>query len=147
MAPSTAPYLVASYNAPYRQLTICRAGNAGSRQVIPPRGVQMRPVDSFARAKALPVHCSDARGCVAPLATRLIRAVRFSWLRQFWYKGKSTPQGHRTAVQRQNITGEFNVDAELPYELRPRDFEMAMQDVYDFFFDVNQLVLGKGLHR
>lgn len=50
-------------------------------------------------------------------------------------------------MQRQHITGEFNPDAELPYELRLRDFEMAMQDVYDFLFDVNQLLLGKGLHR
>src|SRR6185312_11355948 len=27
------------------------------------------------------------------------------------------------------------------------DFEMAIQDVYDFFFDVNCLLLAKGLHR
>jgi hypothetical protein len=53
---------------------------------------------------------------------------------------------HRT-VDRQAIAGEFNTAAELPYELRLRDFEMAMQDVYDFFFDVNGLLLGKGLHR
>lgn len=32
----------------------------------------------------------------------------------------------------------FNADTELPYELRLRDFEMAMQDVYDFFFDVDR---------
>jgi hypothetical protein len=50
-------------------------------------------------------------------------------------------------VQRQNISGEFNAAAELPYELRLRDFEMAMHDVYDFFFDVNHLLLEKGLHR
>jgi hypothetical protein len=36
-------------------------------------------------------------------------------------------------VQRQTVTGEFNSSAELPYELRLRDFEMAMQDVCDFF--------------
>ncbi len=41
----------------------------------------------------------------------------------------------------------FNVDAALPFELRLKDFEIAMQDVYDFFFDVNTLLLGKGLHR
>ena len=35
----------------------------------------------------------------------------------------------------------------LPYELRLKDFEMAMQDVYDFFFDVNKLLQEKGLHR
>lgn len=31
----------------------------------------------------------------------------------------------------------FNPLASLPYELRIRDFESAMQDVYDFFYDVN----------
>ena len=50
-------------------------------------------------------------------------------------------------LKKQEITGEFNKAAVLPYELRLKDFEMAMQDVYDFFYDVNLLLLGKGLHR
>jgi hypothetical protein len=50
-------------------------------------------------------------------------------------------------LQHQTVEGEFNASAELPYELRLRDFEMAMQDVYDFFYDVNRLLLEKGLHR
>jgi hypothetical protein len=50
-------------------------------------------------------------------------------------------------VEHQKLTGMFNNKAELPYELRLRDFEMAMQDVYDFFYDVNVLLLEKGLHR
>jgi hypothetical protein len=41
----------------------------------------------------------------------------------------------------------FNRDAALPYELRLEDFQMAMQDVYDFFHDVNVLLSGKGLKR
>jgi len=41
----------------------------------------------------------------------------------------------------------FNPDAVLPYNLRLKDFELAMQDVYDFFFDVNMLLLGRGLER
>ncbi len=41
----------------------------------------------------------------------------------------------------------FNANATLPFSLRLKDFEIAMQDVYDFFFDVNTLLLGKGLHR
>ena len=41
----------------------------------------------------------------------------------------------------------FNKVAQLPYELRLRDFEMAMQDVYDFFFDVNSYLSMKGLQR
>jgi hypothetical protein len=41
----------------------------------------------------------------------------------------------------------FNKRAELPYELRLRDFEIAMQDVYDFFFDVNSGLVDRGLAR
>ena len=41
----------------------------------------------------------------------------------------------------------FNKEAELPFELRLEDFEMAMQDIYDFFFDVNKLLQEKGLQR
>jgi hypothetical protein len=41
----------------------------------------------------------------------------------------------------------FNREATLPFELRLMDFQAAMQDVYDFFYDVNVLLLGKGLQR
>lgn len=41
----------------------------------------------------------------------------------------------------------FNPAAVLPYELRIDDFALAMQDVYDFFFDVNTLLQSKGLQR
>lgn len=41
----------------------------------------------------------------------------------------------------------FNNEAALPYELRPQDFQMAMQDIYDFFYDVNSFLLRKGLQR
>ncbi len=41
----------------------------------------------------------------------------------------------------------FNPRATLPYELRLSDFEMAMQDVYDFFFDVNRGLVERGLER
>jgi hypothetical protein len=41
----------------------------------------------------------------------------------------------------------FNPEIILPYELRQQDFQMAMQDVYDFFFDVNSHLTGKGLQR
>lgn len=43
--------------------------------------------------------------------------------------------------------GKFNPAAILPYQLRLKDFEIAMQDVYDFFFDVNTHLVGKGLER
>jgi hypothetical protein len=41
----------------------------------------------------------------------------------------------------------FNPHAVLPYELRLLDFQTAMQDVYDFFRDVNALLTKKGLRR
>jgi hypothetical protein len=41
----------------------------------------------------------------------------------------------------------FNRKATLPFELRLRDFESAMQDVYDFFFDVNSGLVHRGLER
>ncbi|WP_201273291.1 hypothetical protein [Sinorhizobium meliloti] len=41
----------------------------------------------------------------------------------------------------------LNPNAVLPFELRLSDIENAMQDVYDFFHDVNSLLLAKGLQR
>jgi hypothetical protein len=41
----------------------------------------------------------------------------------------------------------FNPNATPPYELRPQDFQLAMQDVYDFFFDVNGHLTSRGLQR
>lgn len=49
----------------------------------------------------------------------------------------------RNMIQRER----FNPAAELPYELRVGDFEMAMQDVYDFFYDVNRGLVERGLER
>jgi hypothetical protein len=51
-------------------------------------------------------------------------------------------------VQRNVIdAGKFNAAARLPFELRLEDFRLAMQDVYDFFFDVNTGLVAKGLDR
>jgi len=44
-------------------------------------------------------------------------------------------------------TKKLNKEATLPYQLRLQDFQMAMQDVYDFFFDVNSFLAKKGLER
>ena len=41
----------------------------------------------------------------------------------------------------------FNPNPDLPFSLRVSDFEHAMQDIYDFFYDVNTLLSSKGLHR
>ncbi len=41
----------------------------------------------------------------------------------------------------------FNNDRSFPFGLRVNDFQMAMQDVYDFFFDVNEHLVRKGLAR
>jgi hypothetical protein len=50
-------------------------------------------------------------------------------------------------VKNQPDLTKFNRGANLPYELRAIDFQLAMQDVYDFFFDVNTLLTRKGLQR
>jgi hypothetical protein len=41
----------------------------------------------------------------------------------------------------------FNPAAQLPFQLRLEDFEIAMQDVYDLFYDVNTGLTEKGLER
>lgn len=41
----------------------------------------------------------------------------------------------------------LNKKARLPFELRLQDFTMAMQDVYDFFYDVNSHLTDRGLQR
>ncbi|MCG3181940.1 MAG: hypothetical protein BIFFINMI_04386 [Phycisphaerae bacterium] len=52
------------------------------------------------------------------------------------------------SIQRNRTdAGKFNPGAILPFELRLEDFQMAMQDVYDFFYDVNKLLIAKGLRR
>ena len=44
-------------------------------------------------------------------------------------------------------SSKFNRDAELPYMLRLEEFGLVMQDIYDFFFDVNTHLSGRGLKR
>lgn len=41
----------------------------------------------------------------------------------------------------------FNGEAVLPFQLRLDDFALAMQDVYDFFYDVNIGLVERGLER
>lgn len=41
----------------------------------------------------------------------------------------------------------FNPMPSLPFNLRIDDVALAMQDVYDFFFDVNSFLLDRGLPR
>ncbi len=51
-------------------------------------------------------------------------------------------------IKRNTVDGsKFSKNASLPFELRSKDFELAMQDVYDFFFDVNTGLVAKGLER
>jgi hypothetical protein len=51
------------------------------------------------------------------------------------------------AFRRNKVEGVFNPDLPLPCELRPQDFELAIQDLYDLFFDINGILLQKGLGR
>jgi len=41
----------------------------------------------------------------------------------------------------------LNKELALPFQLRLEDFQGAAQDVYDFFYDVNVGLVGKGLDR
>ncbi len=41
----------------------------------------------------------------------------------------------------------FNRGLPLPYQLRTDDFRLALIDVYDFFYDVNELLTARGLQR
>ena len=41
----------------------------------------------------------------------------------------------------------FNAAAALPFQLRIDDFRLAMQDIYDFLFQVNTNLVDKGLER
>ena len=51
-------------------------------------------------------------------------------------------------LKRNTVDSEkFNSKAKLPFELRLKDFELAAQDIYDFFFDVNTQLTSKGLER
>ena len=52
------------------------------------------------------------------------------------------------AIARNTVdVSKFNPDVVLPFQLRPQDFQMTMQDVYDFFYDVNGHLSAKGLQR
>lgn len=52
------------------------------------------------------------------------------------------------SIERQRVQQDrFNPAPALPYELRIIDFQSAMQDVYDFFYDVNTNLMEKGLQR
>ena len=51
-------------------------------------------------------------------------------------------------IQRNRVdSAAFNKLIELPFQLRLKDFELAMQDIYDFFHDVNTALVEKGLQR
>ena len=50
-------------------------------------------------------------------------------------------------VRNQPAVNGFNANATLPFNLRVDDFRSAMQDTYDFFFDVNTNLVARGLAR
>lgn len=52
-----------------------------------------------------------------------------------------------TILRNKVDTSKFNAGATLPFELRLEDFQLAMQDIYDFFHDVNQGLVQRGLQR
>jgi len=52
-----------------------------------------------------------------------------------------------TVIRQQPADDYFNPSPALPYNLRVEDFRLAMQDVYDFFHDVNTGLVTRGLQR
>ena len=52
-----------------------------------------------------------------------------------------------TVERAQPKATKFNRARTLPFNLRPEDFELAMQDVYDFLHDLNDILLDKNLRR
>lgn len=51
-------------------------------------------------------------------------------------------------IEKQRVRSDaFTPTPVLPYQLRLIDFEAAIQDLYDFFFDVNSFLVDKGLPR
>lgn len=52
-----------------------------------------------------------------------------------------------SVVRNSTDPSKFNGAAALPFQLRVEDFRAAMQDVYDFFYDVNTGLAAKGLER
>ena len=61
---------------------------------------------------------------------------------------KKRDNTHKVAIIRNVVdSSRFNNEACLPYELRLKDFEIGLQDVYDFFYDVNAHPAKKGLQR
>lgn len=51
-------------------------------------------------------------------------------------------------IKRQSVDREaFNPDIELPYNLKIQDFENAMHDIYDFFFEIDSYSVKKGWGR
>ena len=50
-------------------------------------------------------------------------------------------------VLRNTVDRDGFLEVELPYQLRFADFQLALQDVYDFFFDVNTNLVDRGLSR
>lgn len=52
-----------------------------------------------------------------------------------------------SVIRNEVDASKFNAAAKLPYKLRIDDFKLAMQDIYDFFFDVNTDLVAKGLER
>lgn len=50
-------------------------------------------------------------------------------------------------VRNRPDASKFNLGLDLPYQLRIDDVRLAMQDVYDFFHDVNTGLVAKGLDR
>lgn len=53
----------------------------------------------------------------------------------------------RLAIIKAKVDGRFNSAASLPYELRLKDFDAAIEDAYDLLYDINAALAARGLRR
>jgi len=133
----------------YTVQTRFRANSAGSRRKS--RTARNTPPESFLgsrMAENVPSRALAARS-VSPLVSGYFGAARYPLSR----RGCIIHHLARYLSRRMGIlhnkvdTTRFNKEAQLPYELRLEDFQLAMQDIYDFFHDVNRGLVRRGLKR
>lgn len=70
----------------------------------------------------------------------------FAW-QNFGHGPEARVLLNMTVIRNSLDTTKLNRAIALPFELRLEDIRLAIQDVYDFFFDVNTNLVGRGLDR
>ena len=130
---------------------------ANGKQEVAPRLAPVKVLASLFRRR-FPGEVDRAReqgqlkfhGCAAPLAVfpGQIDVLLVRGEAGVRYHGACAQARATKPIIRQVPDMEkFNREAALPCQLRLEDFGLVMQDVYDFFFDVNTHLGAKGIKR